>query len=157
MSDFNPARRALFKRLASMSGKADSPFAFRRPPMSLPEVEFLQACDQCGQCVQQCPANGILMEQGYPAIPEPVTCQECYTCVLTCPTGALQASKLRIEVSQACDPDLASYCADCAKACPQSAIEIPVRQSAQLDQSRCVQCGDCTNSCEFGAIKVVAA
>lgn len=70
-----------------------------RPPGSLPESEFLELCQRCGQCMKVCPTNVInptlgeagmagfwtphlIMTQGY--------CE--YTCTLcgsVCPTGAI--------------------------------------------------------------------
>jgi ferredoxin-type protein NapG len=70
-----------------------------RPPGAVPEEEFLSLCIKCGQCLQVCPYDSILLEDidgkagvGTAYI-EPLErgCYLCeaFPCVLACPTGAL--------------------------------------------------------------------
>ena len=81
-----PVGRRLFDRL--------------RPPGALDEKEFLAACIKCGQCVQVCPVEAIVLgdgDEGYglgvPYIN--ARAQACdfscdaVQCILACPTGAL--------------------------------------------------------------------
>ena len=83
---FVPVLRAWYPRL--------------RPPGAIPEHEFLAACIKCGQCVQVCPVEAILLADiidgfgvGTPHIE--ARAQACdfscdgLQCVLACPTGAL--------------------------------------------------------------------
>lgn len=71
-----------------------------RPPGALAEDDFLAACIKCGQCVQVCPVEAIVLadgDEGYglgvPYID--ARSQACdfscdaVQCVLACPTGAL--------------------------------------------------------------------
>ena len=71
-----------------------------RPPGALDERSFLAACIKCGQCVQVCPVQAIVLADmneglgtGVPFI-EPrkqardFSC-DALSCVLACPTGAL--------------------------------------------------------------------
>jgi ferredoxin-type protein NapG len=71
-----------------------------RPPGALPEERFLGACIKCGQCVQVCPVNAIVLADadeglgiGVPFID--ARAQACdfscdaLSCILACPTGAL--------------------------------------------------------------------
>ena len=71
-----------------------------RPPGALPEDRFLGACIKCGQCVQVCPVQAIVLADadeglavGVPYID--ARAQACdfscdaLSCILACPTGAL--------------------------------------------------------------------
>ncbi len=71
-----------------------------RPPGAIEEQEFLAACIKCGQCVQVCPVEAIVLgdlDEGY-GVGAPyidARTQACdfscdaVQCVLACPTGAL--------------------------------------------------------------------
>lgn len=72
-----------------------------RPPGSLPEPQFLQACIRCGECFQACP-NDVLQpagfEHGWDALWTPrvvanwAGCESsCNNCGQVCPTGAIRA------------------------------------------------------------------
>ena len=71
-----------------------------RPPGALNEQEFLASCIKCGQCVQVCPVEAILLADimdgfgiGAPYIDaRPQACDfscDGLQCVLACPTGSL--------------------------------------------------------------------
>jgi len=70
-----------------------------RPPGAVPEDQYLTMCIKCGQCLQVCPYDSILLEDydgkagvgtAYIA-PLERGCYLCeaFPCVLACPTGAL--------------------------------------------------------------------
>lgn len=72
-----------------------------RPPGSLPETAFLQACIRCGECFQSCP-NDVLQpvgfDHGWEALWTPrvvanwAGCEpSCNNCGQVCPTGAIRA------------------------------------------------------------------
>jgi ferredoxin-type protein NapG len=71
-----------------------------RPPGALEEQRFLGACIKCGQCVQVCPVQAIVLADateglgvGVPYIePRLQACDfscDALSCILACPTGAL--------------------------------------------------------------------
>ncbi len=71
-----------------------------RPPGAIPEDEFLASCIKCGQCVQVCPVEAIVLgdgDEGYGlGVPyinaRKQACDfscDAVQCVLACPTGAL--------------------------------------------------------------------
>ncbi len=71
-----------------------------RPPGAIDEREFLAACIKCGQCVQVCPVEAIILSDitdgfgnGTPHIvAREQACDfscDAVQCVLACPTGAL--------------------------------------------------------------------
>jgi len=71
-----------------------------RPPGAVEEDEFLKLCIKCGQCLQVCPYDSILLEDidggasvGMAYInPHDRGCYLCeaFPCILACPTGALE-------------------------------------------------------------------
>ncbi|HSV98464.1 MAG TPA: 4Fe-4S dicluster domain-containing protein [Spirochaetota bacterium] len=87
----NAARRADFSEII-------------RPPGSLPEHEFLDACIRCGACMKACPTNALhpsFLESGLEGvytprlIPRIGWCEKnCVLCTEVCPTGAIK--KLRM-------------------------------------------------------------
>ena len=70
-----------------------------RPPGAVPEDEYLNLCIKCGQCLQVCPYDSIVLEPvtngaGYGMAYIDPTERGCYLCeafpcILACPTGAL--------------------------------------------------------------------
>jgi ferredoxin-type protein NapG len=71
-----------------------------RPPGALEESRFLAACIKCGQCVQVCPVQAIVLadiDEGFgSAVPyidaRRQACDfscDALSCILACPTGAL--------------------------------------------------------------------
>jgi ferredoxin-type protein NapG len=86
-----------------------------RPPGALDEKRFLAACIKCGQCVQVCPVEAIVLADmdeglgtGVPFID--ARSQACdfscdaLSCILACPTGALShdlAAKEEVEAGLA--------------------------------------------------------
>ena len=71
-----------------------------RPPAAVSEDEFLKLCIKCGQCLQVCPYDSIILEdvEGGASLgmayidPTKRGCYLCeaFPCVLACPTGALE-------------------------------------------------------------------
>ncbi len=74
-----------------------------RPPGAVPEEEFTALCIKCGQCLQVCPYDSILLEDinGKDGVgtayidPHKRGCYLCkaFPCILACPSGALQHDK----------------------------------------------------------------
>jgi ferredoxin-type protein NapG len=78
-----------------------------RPPGAVPEEEFIGLCIKCGQCLQVCPYDSILLEDidgkvgvGMAYIePRERGCYLCsaFPCILACPSGALDHEHDSIE------------------------------------------------------------
>lgn len=105
-----PRRRAIFAAVAGVlfypfvraSGRSTRDFSAEviRPPGTVEELEFLERCIKCDQCIRVCPTN-VLQPAGFQAGLEglwtPVLnfrmghCQfNCTACGHVCPTGAIQ-------------------------------------------------------------------
>ncbi len=86
--------------------KAETPRL--RPPGAVPEEEFIGLCIKCGQCLQVCPYDSILLEDidgkvgvGMAYIePRERGCYLCeaFPCILACPSGALDHEHDSIEL-----------------------------------------------------------
>jgi ferredoxin-type protein NapG len=92
-----------------------------RPPGALAEQVFLAACIKCGQCVQVCPVQAIVLADlddglgcGTPYIdPRHQACDfscDALSCILACPTGALShqvgaKEEVRAGVARLARPD----------------------------------------------------
>jgi polyferredoxin len=105
-----PRRRAvlaaiigvLFFPFVRASGRSTRDFSAKmiRPPGSVEELEFLERCIKCDQCIRVCPTNVLqpaLFEGGLEGLWTPIMnfrmghCQlNCTACGQVCPTGAIQ-------------------------------------------------------------------
>ncbi len=110
-----PRRRAIFAAVvgflffpfARLSGRTTKDFSTKvvRPPGSVEELEFLERCIKCDQCIRVCPTNVLqpaMFESGVEGLWTPIMnfrmgfCQlNCTACGQVCPTGAIQ--RLSIE------------------------------------------------------------
>ena len=118
-----------------------------RPPGANKEADFLRMCIKCGQCVEACPFDTLLIAKpgdnkpmGTPYfIPREVPCYMCtdIPCVPVCPTGALdeesvssvvqgekvldiEKSKMGVAVvdGESCIAFWGIQCDACYRACP---------------------------------------
>lgn len=159
-----PSRRGfLLGTLAGVGVAASRAFAAPedvhpvRPPGSLPEEAFLQACIRCGECFQACP-NDVLQptgfEQGLSGLWTPrvnanwAGCEaSCNNCGQVCPTGAIRALSMAekrvarmglARVESSCLPlagkEPCQLCFDECKAAGYDAIEF-MRVHPELDES----------------------
>ncbi|MCP3672418.1 MAG: 4Fe-4S dicluster domain-containing protein, partial [Gammaproteobacteria bacterium] len=71
-----------------LSGKRDP----IRPPWSLPEPEFIDKCNRCGDCIPACEYELIKIDRGgYPEIDfSQGGCDFCGDCVTVCKPGAIK-------------------------------------------------------------------
>jgi polyferredoxin len=92
----------LFYPFARLAGRTTKDFSAKviRPPGSVEELEFLERCIKCDQCIRVCPTNVLqpaMFESGLEGVWTPVMnfrmgfCQlNCTACGQVCPTGAIQ-------------------------------------------------------------------
>ncbi len=96
----------LFYPFSRATGKATRDFSTKviRPPGSVEELEFLERCIKCDQCIRVCPTNVLQpawFEAGLEGLWTPIlnfrmgACQfNCTACGQVCPTGAIQRVSL---------------------------------------------------------------
>jgi len=138
---------------------------FLRPPWSIADSEFLERCNQCGDCIKKCPTGIIKAGRGkYPLIDfKRGECLFCADCVDVCQTGALQrdahspAWSIRASIdSERCLAYKSVECRSCFDPCEQRAIEMRYRVGAVatpvLNTSLCNGCGACYSPCPADAI-----
>lgn len=156
MSEFNPGRRAFFRRMVKPVSEVKTPeVAPVRPPFALAEAAFKETCTQCGECLKACPGNLIEVIDEYPVLVGESACDSCLDCVMACSSGALAGEKLLPRINSQCDPDLARFCGDCMNACEAGAITITGGQQPEIDAEICTSCGACRSACDDFAIEMV--
>lgn len=181
---FDIKRRQIIKAVAS--GVVAAPLVrfmlhrrledrFIRPPGSIPEEAFLNACLRCGKCMKVCPTNGIqpaLLEAGVNGIwtprliPRIGGCEKnCNLCGQVCPTGAIRKLPLEektfaclgtavIDRSRCIAWEQDKVCLICDEACPFNAI-ISLNEAVRgvtilrpfVDERICTGCGLCEARC----------
>lgn len=98
--------------------------------------EVSSLCKNCvsHQCMEVCPRNAIMHDEGHAAIDQS-KCIKCGKCKNVCPYEAI-GRKVR----------------PCSIACGVKAIESDNYGRAVINQDKCLSCGMCMVSCPFGAI-----
>jgi ferredoxin-type protein NapG len=148
-----------------------------RPPGALPEDRFLAQCIKCGQCLQVCPPQVVVLADlseglgvGTPyIIARTGGCILCpgLPCVLACPTGALDHALSEgkdaemgwavLSKPETCLAMLGKDCRICLEKCPiRDERPIVFVRHVHSDgrvyhepvvQTSCVGCGKCEQEC----------
>ncbi len=156
-----------------------------RPPAAIKEIDFLNRCVRCGNCMKVCPTNGLqplAAKDGYAAmwtpalIPETGYCEyKCTLCGNTCPTGAIKrvapSEKLTVKLGTAeVDHGLCiawaenKECIVCEEHCPIFEKAIKLREDIvdgkkvlkpYIDEYLCVGCGICQNKCPTRPVRAI--
>jgi len=137
-----------------------------RPPWSLNESLFQEACTRCGDCLISCP-EGILQREGlngYPVVDFKLgECTFCKKCVDVCPTSALdqfqaEAWSAKADIKSQCLTQQGVICTTCSEQCEAGAIRFKPRlgkvSEPELNIDACTACGACVASCPTQAIEV---
>ncbi|MDH5750913.1 MAG: 4Fe-4S dicluster domain-containing protein [Deltaproteobacteria bacterium] len=148
-----------------------------RPPGAVNETQFLASCIKCGQCLQVCPPQVVMLDGlqngfgvGTPYIvPREGACVLCagLPCVLACPTGALdhalsEGKDAEMGLAVLSKPEIClaikgEDCTICLDKCPikgMGPIVFEPRKDSQgreykepVVQKTCVGCGVCEEKC----------
>ncbi len=144
-----------------------------RPPAALPEVEFLEKCIRCGECMKVCPTNGLqpaYFVSGMEGLFSPVLvsriggCEpECNLCGKVCPTGAIMSLSLEekeqakigtavVQKNICLAWEEGKACVVCQEVCPYGAIELITGENPHcpvpvVNVRRCFGCGFCEHHC----------
>ncbi|MCG8428991.1 MAG: ferredoxin-type protein NapF [Chromatiales bacterium] len=137
-----------------------------RPPWAIPELQFIDACDRCGDCVSACPQKIINPGPGqYPIVDfTHQGCDFCGECVQVCKPGALKSDDLDVDqawsvVAQfeaGCLSLNGIVCRACSDICEPRAIRFSLmpggKAEPQLESEECTGCGECLAVCPVKTI-----
>ncbi|MCK4764840.1 MAG: 4Fe-4S binding protein [Candidatus Aminicenantes bacterium] len=91
--------------------------------ISLGDDNFkLSVCNQCGECIEACPAEAISMNKQGVVMISKKSCSGCMVCVDACPTGNMGV------FDEALTPFKCTACGACAKECPADALEVVIEK-----------------------------
>lgn len=137
-------------------------FPLHRPPGAIAEEEFLAACTRCGECIEACPHDAIVLSSSRlrvgartPIIePMGAPCRMCpdTPCIAVCAPRALRKEQpLRIAEARiqpwACLAHQGTFCSVCREQCPVAgAIEVEAGKP-RIIESVCTGCGVCQHVC----------
>jgi ferredoxin-type protein NapF len=141
-----------------------------RPPWSLPEVEFVEHCSRCGDCISACPQH--ILDKGHGGFPHVDfsrgECLFCGECVQACTPGVLAGWSpqgdgpapwsVRAHIGDRCLAQRGVECRSCADQCDTAAIRFRLVAGGvaqpMLDRAACNGCGACYNVCPALAIEL---
>ena len=139
-----------------------------RPPWSVPEACFVDACSRCDDCVRACP-TGLLQrgDSGFPLADfSAAACSFCGDCANACKTGAIAPDTSRVPwqfticIGESCLAHQRVECRVCGEMCEPRAILFPLMAGGvlrpEVDSAVCTGCGACLAPCPVNAIKRVA-
>jgi ferredoxin-type protein NapF len=127
------------------------------------EVEFVEGCTACGECVNACP-EGIIISgaAGFPEVDfRRGECTFCKECIEKCPEPVLSADtkplwQLRLVVKDRCLAKRRVVCQTCGDVCDQHAIRFRPRIGdvavPEVEQQDCNGCGACVSACPDDAL-----
>lgn len=139
-----------------------------RPPWSMPEAGFVDACSRCDDCVKACP-TGLLKrgDGGFPVADfSAAACTFCGDCAKACKTGAIATDtsqepwQFTIRIGEGCLAHQRVECRVCGEICEARAIRFPLVAGGvprpEIDTDACSGCGACLAPCPVNAIERVA-
>lgn len=139
-----------------------------RPPWAVPDAEFTQACDRCGDCIRQCPEGVIVCgDGGFPVVRlADAGCTLCGDCVTACRGKALRGDPSRdrpwdqiVAIGAGCLAHATVICRSCGETCDEGAIRFRPRvggaAAPELNAEACTGCGMCLSRCPVRAISLI--
>ncbi|MGC9361880.1 MAG: 4Fe-4S binding protein [Candidatus Syntrophosphaera sp.] len=85
----------------------------------------MNACNQCGVCVQTCPTLALTVTKQGVVMLNKALCINCLMCVAVCPTHSMFVHEDVLE------PFKCIACGTCVEACPADAIRITETKESQ--------------------------
>jgi ferredoxin-type protein NapF len=159
---------AMTARREFLRGRSAKPEPLR-PPWTLPESAFTDACTRCGDCERACPQRILVRgDGGFPEVDfRRSECTFCGRCAEACTANAFVARVhppwlALATIAPDCLAKHGVVCQTCGDACQaralsfrhQSAYRVPV---PVIDADVCSGCGACVASCPVSAISVAQA
>lgn len=153
-------RRAFFRSGSVKKISKDVHLPWRKS-----DEHFLEACTQCGKCVDACPEAIIGKgDGGYPTVDfDKGECTYCKACVEACPEPLFDLNKttvweLNIAIEASCFAKRDIVCQSCSDACEPQAIKFDFRRERipkpDISLADCTLCGACVSSCPANAIAI---
>nr|WP_285817700.1 ferredoxin-type protein NapF [Echinimonas agarilytica] len=139
-----------------------------RPPHTLPESQFIDACTRCEKCITACPTDIIVKGSGgFPEIDFAQgegLCELCEKCADACPDNAFEEVRespwpwhIALD-EQTCLAHKGITCRTCAEQCDQGAIRIRPQLGGvfipNFSLDACNGCGACLAPCPVDAISI---
>lgn len=137
-----------------------------RPPWALSEVDFIEQCTSCGDCITACPDELIVVGRG--KLPRMDFsrggCDFCEDCLAACKSGALVQSdhsrqfpwNIKAFIGPTCLSLNAVICRSCGEVCGERAIRFKPEPGGVarplLDSDLCSGCGTCFSVCPIRAV-----
>ena len=153
------------RRFLGVRKAGTAPF---RPPWSVPEARFVEACTACGDCLTACPTGLLVRGDGGLPVADFATaaCTFCGDCARACATGAIGRDTAAapwafgIAIADGCLAAQNVECRVCGEACDTSAIRFRPRIGGvplpEVDATACNGCGACIAPCPVNAVQRVA-
>jgi ferredoxin-type protein NapF len=137
-----------------------------RPPWALAEIEFVEQCTGCGDCIADCPDKLII--QGRGKLPQMDFtrggCDFCGDCLTACEPAALKLDSeqssppwaIKAAIQPNCLSMNAVICRSCGEVCDERAIRFKLEvggvATPLLDLDQCTGCGACFAVCPIRAV-----
>jgi ferredoxin-type protein NapF len=153
-------------RAQLLSGDLEGEAIPFRPPWALTEVDFVDRCNGCGDCISACPDALIVAGRGRLPRMEFARggCDFCAACVDACKVGALRRDadssvppwRIKATIQPGCLSLNAVICRSCGEVCDERAIRFRLATGGVaiplLDSDRCSGCGACFAVCPIRAV-----
>ena len=137
-----------------------------RPPFSLAEHLFVEACTQCADCITSCPENILVSGAGkYPEVDfSNGECTFCLQCVDSCNDNILAVRinekpwQIQASITEQCLVFKGIHCMTCREQCEAEAISFIHRVGQPpypvINSLLCSGCGACFQPCPNQSIKL---
>ena len=147
-----------------------------RPPWTIKASRFVEACERCDKCIEQCPEKILFRgDGGFPEIDfNRGQCTFCAVCVDVCQSKAYRYFKtnephdicadpklpwnLTVTIKKSCLSLNAIVCRTCGDNCDEQAIQFSLQLGGvsipKIDNDKCTGCGQCLYICPENAISI---